>query len=85
VNERDPITDIAHAAIAQLEGTGESITWNHALAALKDLSGRHLPPATAALMRRLVTLDIAGQLPKHLSIYVLDVARELRALEATDA
>lgn len=56
----------------------EPISMNEALHEIRAHAAEQLPPATAKLLNMLVTMNIAGELPGHLTMYVLDVGRELR-------
>lgn len=75
----DPAREIARAMLDSMQGTAEQIAWDEALHAIKDHADTHLPPAAAKLLRRLVTMDVAGLMPPSLRVYVRDVGVELRA------
>ena len=63
----------------------EPMTLNEALQSIKDHAAEKCPPEVARLLRRLVTMDIAGVLPKGLAQYLVAVGEAFAGVERAPA
>jgi hypothetical protein len=76
----DPITEIAHHVMASLPKVAP-ITLSEAMNEIR-VHAKECTPAVAALLKRIVTLHIAGTLgeatTRALAIHLCDVGREFR-------